>query len=387
MASVRLDHLSKIYRGGVVALQDLTVTIPHGEFVCILGPSGSGKSTVLKLIAGIEEASGGRIFFDQQEVTHVTPERRDIAMVFQSYALYPHMTVAENIGFPLKLRKVAKEDRSRQIQEVAHLLGIHSLLSRYPRQLSGGERQRVALGRAIVRNPRVFLLDEPLSNLDVNLRASMRQELKRLHELLGVTFIYATHDQDDALAMGDRVLVLANGRLQQYDTARRVYHLPVNRFVASFIGRLPMNLIAGSLEVKGDRLLFRTEDLTIEDLTGLRAQALATLREGRDGMRVTLGIRPDAITVRGGIPMGPAKGVVAGKVESLEVVEPQVYATVLVGKHRIIARVPEDEVLEPYQPARLFFTSSQLHLFDSESGVRLNFEPGDTVVAAEKLLR
>jgi ABC-type sugar transport system ATPase subunit len=362
VATVRLEHLSKTYRGGVAALADLTVTIPNGEFVCILGPSGSGKSTALKLLAGIEEATAGQIFFDDQDVTRTTPERRDVAMVFQSYGLYPQMTVADNIGFPLMLRKVPKAERARQVEDVCRLLGIGKLLKRYPRQLSGGERQRVALGRAIVRKPRVFLLDEPLSNLDANLRVSMRQELRRIHEIVGATFVYVTHDQDDALAMGDRVLMLAEGKLQQYDAATRVYQYPANRFVAAFLGRLPMNFFNGSLEMQGGVVLFRNEDLAIAVPSG----------KPPSGGAATLGVRPDAITVRG--DRGSEQALV-GTVRWLEVIQPDLYATVEVGKHRIIAKVPEEERVEVGQTARLVFAPHKLHLFDDVTGDRLNPPP------------
>jgi multiple sugar transport system ATP-binding protein len=371
VASVRLEHLSKTYRGGVVALHDLTVTIPNGEFVCILGPSGSGKSTALKLMAGIEEASAGRIFFDDEDVTLTTPERRDIAMVFQSYGLYPQMTVAENIAFPLMLRKVPKRERVSQVEDVARLLGIGRLLRRYPRQLSGGERQRVALGRAIVRKPRLFLLDEPLSNLDANLRVSMRQELRRLHEILGATFIYVTHDQDDALAMGDRVLVLSDGRLQQYDAATRVYRYPANRFVASFLGRLPMNFFKGNLEMRGDVVMFRNADLLLAVPDG-RPPAAGT---------ATLGVRPDAVVARA---TRPGDGAPAGTVRWLEVVEPDLYATVEVGKHSIIAKVPEDERVEVGKAAHLVFAPNKLHLFDPTTGERLNPPPAEEAPAIAK---
>jgi len=371
VASVRLEHLGKTYRGGVNALQDLTVTIPNGEFVCILGPSGSGKSTALKLLAGIEEATTGRIFFDDQDVTLTTPERRDVAMVFQSYGLYPQMTVAENIAFPLMLRKVPRAERARQVEEVCKLLGIGKLLRRYPRQLSGGERQRVALGRCIVRNPRVFLLDEPLSNLDANLRVSMRQELRRLHEILGATFIYVTHDQDDALAMGDRVLVLAEGRLQQYDAATRVYQYPANRFVASFLGRLPMNFFSGALETRGDLVMFRNADL------------LLAVPDGKPPVTgtATLGVRPDAISVRSA---HPGKEAPVGFVRWLEVVQPDLYATIEIGSHRIIAKVPEGEALEVGQPAYLHFNPAKLHLFDPATGDRLNPAPEEAAPAGTR---
>ncbi|MDQ6879112.1 MAG: ABC transporter ATP-binding protein [Candidatus Dormibacteraeota bacterium] len=371
MASVRLEHLSKTYRGGVSALHDLTVTIPNGEFVCILGPSGSGKSTALKLMAGIEEASAGRIFFDDEDVTVTTPERRDIAMVFQSYGLYPQMTVAENIAFPLMLRKVPKAERARQVEEVCKLLGIGKLLRRYPRQLSGGERQRVALGRAIVRNPRVFLLDEPLSNLDANLRVSMRQELRRLHEILGATFIYVTHDQDDALSMGDRVLVLNEGRLQQYDAATRVYQYPANRFVASFLGRLPMNFFQGTVHMRGEIVVFENADVRLAVPSGKPPVAGTA----------TLGVRPDAIVVRAAHPGDQG---LAGMVRWLELVQPDLYATVEVGSHRIIAKVPEGEPIEVGHPAQLHFAPSKLHLFDPTTGVRLNPPPEEGMMAERR---
>ena len=344
------------------ALTDLTVTIPNGEFVCILGPSGSGKSTALKLLAGIEEATAGQIFFDAEEVTRTTPERRDVAMVFQSYGLYPQMNVFDNIAFPLMLRKVPKAERARQVEEVCRLLGIGKLLKRYPRQLSGGERQRVALGRAIVRKPKVFLLDEPLSNLDANLRVSMRQELRRIHEILGATFVYVTHDQDDALAMGDRVLVLADGKLQQYDAAARVYQYPANRFVASFLGRLPMNFFSGSVEMRGDAVVFHNADLSVAVPDG----------KGSPDGTATLGVRPDAVTVRAHRSSDQA---VTGTVLWLEVVQPDLYATVGVGKHRVIAKVPEDEHLEVGQPGSLAFAPNKLHLFDPSTGNRLNPPP------------
>jgi len=370
MATVRLEHLSKTYRGGVNALTDLTVTIPNGEFVCILGPSGSGKSTALKLLAGIEEATAGQIFFDAEDVTRTTPERRDVAMVFQSYGLYPQMNVFDNIAFPLMLRKVPKAERARQVEDVCRLLGIGKLLKRYPRQLSGGERQRVALGRAIVRKPRVFLLDEPLSNLDANLRVSMRQELRRIHEILAATFVYVTHDQDDALAMGDRVLVLAEGKLQQYDAAARVYQYPANRFVAAFLGRLPMNFFTGHLEMQNGVALFRTAHLAIAVPGGKPPAAGAA----------TLGVRPDAVLVRsdrGG------EQALSGVVRWLEVVQPDLYATVEVGSHRIIAKVPEEERVEVGQTTRLVFAPNKVHLFDPGTGERLNPAPPSPLASGE----
>ncbi|MDQ3937336.1 MAG: ABC transporter ATP-binding protein, partial [Chloroflexota bacterium] len=240
-------------------MAETSITFRDGLFTCILGPSGSGKSTILKLLAGIEEVTSGRIWFDGSDVTHVTPERRDVAMVFQSYALYPQMTARDNIAFPLQLRGVARAERYRRVDEVAALLGIGPTLDRLPRQLSGGERQRVALGRAIVRAPKVFLLDEPISNLDANLRMQTREELKRIHAELKATFIYVTHDQDDASAMGDEVVVMAAGRIHQADRPADVYHRPADRFVASFLGRLPMNFLKGSFNIERRSLVLRGE--------------------------------------------------------------------------------------------------------------------------------
>jgi multiple sugar transport system ATP-binding protein len=266
--------------------------------------------------------------------------------------------VADNIGFPLRIRGVAKRERQARVQEVALLLGISQLLRRYPRQLSGGERQRVALGRAIIRQPRVFLLDEPLSNLDANLRAAMRQELKRLHEYLEATFIYVTHDQDDALAMGDRVLVLAEGRAQQCDTPSGIYHEPASRFVASFVGRLPMNFFEGTLERHEGRMTFQGLDLYLP--------LQEWWPEGVEGTRAVLGMRPEAVLVR----EAPADGSVPGTVRWLEVVQPHVYATVQVGRHTIVARVPEGEDVRVGQAVWLLVTQRP-HLFDPVSGWRM----------------
>ena len=265
VAEVRLDRVVKRYPGRAAdALQETSLTFEQGLFTCVLGPSGSGKSTVLKLLAGIEEVTSGRIFMDGRDVTNVTPERRDVAMVFQSYGLYPNMTARDNIAFPLMLRGLKKPDRYGRVDEVARMLGIGDLLDRHPRVLSGGERQRVALGRAIVRNPKVFLLDEPISNLDANLRATTREELKRIHQQLGATFIYVTHDQDDAEAMGDRVVVMAKGAVQQVDPPATIYRRPANRFVASFVGRLPMNFIPGHIVAENERTWFASDVIRVE---------------------------------------------------------------------------------------------------------------------------
>jgi multiple sugar transport system ATP-binding protein len=365
MAKVRLEHVTKEYRGGIRAVDDMDLTFEDGVFTCILGPSGSGKSTILKLIAGIEEVSSGRILFDDRDVTEVTPERRDVAMVFQSYGLYANMTARDNIGFPLMVRKVPRPERQRMIDEVAEMLGITRTLGRYPRQLSGGERQRVALARAIVRKPKVFLLDEPVSNLDANLRARAREELKRLHRALGATFIYVTHDQDDAEAMGDRVVVMTDGRVQQYDPPAVVYHRPANRFVAAFLGRLPMNFVSGRIVDAEGRSWFEASGLRIE--LGPRADGNVPA-EGP----VALGVRPEAVLAsppRAGEGPGEA---VRGTVTLTEVVAPDEYATVRVGEHTVRARMREGEPVEIDSPAELSFVTRRIHFFDPQTGDRLD---------------
>jgi multiple sugar transport system ATP-binding protein len=368
VAEVRLDRVVKRYSGAAAqALNETSLTFEDGLFTCILGPSGSGKSTVLKLLAGIEEVTSGRIYMDGLDVTHVTPERRDVAMVFQSYGLYPHMTVRDNIAFPLMLRHLNRAERYAQAGEVAAMLGIAGLLDRHPRALSGGERQRVALGRAIVRKPKVFLLDEPISNLDANLRATTREELKRLHLQLGATFIYVTHDQDDAEAMGDRVVVMARGDVQQVDSPVAIYRRPANRFVASFVGRLPMNFIPGRISAHGDRAVFEAGPIRIELPDHQAPGALQA---------VLLGVRPEGVrAVRGG---GPAA--LSGRVTLTEVIAPDEYATIAVGETSLRARVAPEE-LTVGDDVSVTFARSYLLFFDPETGER--FDPPTAARAAE----
>jgi multiple sugar transport system ATP-binding protein len=356
VARVALKQVRKAY-GHDVALHPLDLEIEDGEFVSVLGPSGSGKTTMLKLIAGIEDVSSGRIYFDSQDITQRPPERRDVAMVFQSYALYPTMSVFDNIAFPLRVRKLPRADVAKRVEEVADLLGIRHLLRRRPRQLSGGERQRTAVGRAMVRNPKVFLFDEPLSNLDAHLRAGMRQELKHLHRVLRTTFIYVTHDQDDALDMGERVAVLADGRLQQFSSSQELYEQPANRFVASFVGHPPMNLIHGELLQDGDETVFRAGGLSLP-FGARRGRRVAP-------GQVVLGLRPEAITVAnagGNRPTGAVEGTSALGYQRL-------YATVRVGDAAIMARIPEG-VTPPAigEKAGLEVDHRQCHLFDASDG-------------------
>jgi multiple sugar transport system ATP-binding protein len=254
MAAIELQRLTKTYPGGVVAVDDVSLSIGDGEFIVLVGPSGCGKSTLLRLIAGLEEASRGSIAIGGSDVTQLAPRKRDVAMVFQSYALYPHMNVRQNIAYGLKVRRTPKDETKRRVEEVAALLGLEDLLERRPAQLSGGQRQRVAMGRAIVREPKAFLMDEPLSNLDAKLRVGMRASLSQLHARLGVTTVYVTHDQTEAMTLGQRVAVINDGRVLQCDTPQRLYDRPANVFVAAFIGTPAMNLVEASLE--GDEAAF-----------------------------------------------------------------------------------------------------------------------------------
>jgi multiple sugar transport system ATP-binding protein len=359
VAEVRLDRVVKRYPNQANdALCETSLTFADGLFTCVLGPSGSGKSTVLKVLAGIEDVTSGRILMDGHDVTNVTPERRDVAMVFQSYGLYPHMTARDNIGFPLMLRGMSKPDRYARVGEVADMLGIGGLLDRHPRALSGGERQRVALGRAIVRKPKVFLLDEPISNLDANLRAATREELKRLHQQLRATFIYVTHDQDDAEAMGDRVVVMSRGEIQQVDTPGAIYRRPANRFVASFVGRLPMNFVPGEIVAVDGRARFESGDIGID--LGEQAPPLSSIP-------VVLGVRPEGVRVaRDGQPSS-----IAGRVTLTEVVAPDEYATIAVEGRTLRARVAPEE-LAVGDVVSVTFALSYLLFFDPETGERIS---------------
>jgi len=248
MSGIRLDGATKVYANGVVAVDEVSLDIPDGEFMVLVGPSGCGKSTLLRMIAGLEHVTHGRVFIGDEDVTGVQPRARDIAMVFQNYALYPQMDVEDNLGFGLKLRRIAKEVRRRRVHDVSRTLGLETLLERKPGALSGGQRQRVAMGRAMVREPKAFLMDEPLSNLDAKLRVSMRAELARLHDRLGVTTVYVTHDQVEAMTLGQRVAVLRDGVLQQCDTPHDLFNRPLNLFVAAFIGSPSMNLVEAQVE-------------------------------------------------------------------------------------------------------------------------------------------
>jgi multiple sugar transport system ATP-binding protein len=281
-AGIRLDNVGKRFRGGVDAVRELDLAVEPGEFIVLVGPSGCGKSTVLRMIAGLEEVTSGRIYLGEHDITNELPQRRDVAMVFQSYALYPRMTVRKNMAFGLRMRGTRRAERDRRVTAVATTLGLEPLLERRPAALSGGQRQRVAMGRAIVREPRVFLMDEPLSNLDAKLRVTVRAQLTLLHQRLGVTTVYVTHDQIEAMTLGQRVAVLRDGRLQQFDTPRALFREPVNLFVAAFIGSPSMNFV--SAVVAGGRVTFAGQAVALPPESPLAAA----------DRRVILGVRPTA---------------------------------------------------------------------------------------------
>ncbi|HJU93823.1 MAG TPA: ABC transporter ATP-binding protein [Pyrinomonadaceae bacterium] len=337
--------------GGTNVVDDLSLEIRNGEFVVLLGPSGCGKTTTLRMLAGLENATAGDIFIDGERVNDVPTQHRDVAMVFQSYALYPHMTIAENIGYPLRVRKIEKNERAARVNRVAAMLEIESLLERKSRQLSGGERQRVALARAIVREPRAYLMDEPLSNLDARLRVQMRGELKRLQHQLGTTTIYVTHDQAEAMTLASRVAVMRKGRLQQFDTPMNIYNYPANRFVAEFVGSPSMNFVEGRI----DAGTFVSDSLRIP----LSADQIRNLSGS-----LTMGIRPEHIQVLA----QPHDGAIPASVYVTELMGNETFVFVSVGANRLIARAPADFRAELESQVWLRIAGEKAHFFDPVSG-------------------
>ena len=368
MARVTLEGVRKIYHegGDHVAVQGVDLDVADGEFVVLVGPSGCGKSTTLRMIAGLESVSAGAIRIGDVLVNDVPPKARDIAMVFQNYALYPHMTVRENLGFALALRKMPKEEIAARVRLAAATLGLEDYLDRKPRQLSGGQRQRVALGRAIVRQPRVFLFDEPLSNLDAQMRVSMRREISRLHQELKVTMIYVTHDQVEAMTMGERIVVMNNGYVMQIDSPLNLYERPKNRFVAGFIGNPAMNFAQGTIEGRGpSRFVAEGAEWEVE----LPATVAARLGAAR-GRAITMGIRPEDVTLSSG-----ASGMAATASARLDLVESLgnetfIYATA--GSHDVVARISPQPLPPLGSKVTLAFNLEKAHFFDATSGERLN---------------
>ncbi len=358
MASVTFDNATRLYPGtSRAAVDKISLQVKDGEFLVLVGPSGCGKSTTLRMLAGLEEVNGGRILIGDRDVTHVPPKDRDIAMVFQNYALYPHMTVAENMGFALKIAGVAKEERAARVLEAAKLLDLEPYLDRKPKALSGGQRQRVAMGRAIVRKPQVFLMDEPLSNLDAKLRVQTRTQIASLQRRLGVTTVYVTHDQTEALTMGDRIAVLKDGVLQQVGTPRDLYENPVNIFVAGFIGSPAMNLFPGKLTATG-----------VEIGNDVITVGAEVLKHGK-GKTVTVGVRPEDLELTKG------KGI-AVEVDVIEELgaDGYLYGRAFVDgvEHEIVVRV--DGRNHPMRGDKITVapTPKHVHVFDAETAQRLS---------------
>jgi multiple sugar transport system ATP-binding protein len=406
MAGIALEHVEKVYGGGVKALDDLNLEVKEGEFMVLVGPSGCGKSTALRSIAGLEEITGGTISIGSRVVNDLPPKDRDIAMVFQNYALYPHMTVADNLAFGLKLRHTPKAEIKRRVGEAADLLGLEPYLNRKPAALSGGQRQRVAMGRAIVREPAAFLMDEPLSNLDAKLRVSMRAALNQLHERLGTTTVYVTHDQVEAMTLGDRVCVLRDGQLQQVDTPQTLFDAPVNLFVAGFIGSPAMNFVAADLV---------RDDGPAVTFAGYKLPVPASVISGKPGLdgylgsKIILGIRPsdfedgafgDASWPRIDVTAGVTEGlgteihaiftIDAPPVEHASIAsaagghdeEDETVAALVGGKSLWTARVSSRSAVRPGAPLQLAVDTSRLHFFDQATGESIGHPLSAGVAAA-----
>ncbi|MEQ2455370.1 ABC transporter ATP-binding protein [Flavonifractor hominis] len=367
MATVTLKNIKKVYDNKVTAVHDFNLEIADKEFIVLVGPSGCGKSTTLRMIAGLEDISGGDLLIDGKRMNDVEPKDRDIAMVFQSYALYPHMTVYENMAFALKLRKVPKEEIDKKVREAAAILDITQYLDRKPKALSGGQRQRVAIGRAIVRDPKVFLMDEPLSNLDAKLRNQMRAEIIKLRQRINTTFIYVTHDQTEAMTLGDRIVIMKDGFIQQIGTPQEVFDRPANLFVAGFIGSPQMNFFSGKLQKVGDSYRVAVGEAVVE----LSDNVQEILREkGMEDREVTVGIRPEHISFAA--EAGPHT--IASKVDVSEMMGSEVYLHVNAVGRDVVLRIPTVELPQeqrggiPYGTEINFaFRPELIHLFDPES--------------------
>ena len=367
MASIILKNVNKNF-GNTVVVVDLNLEIADGEFIVLVGPSGCGKSTTLRMIAGLEEVSSGNIFIGQKDVTHLEPSERNIAMVFQNYALYPHKTVYENLAFGLKMRKVSADEIKKKIKWAAEILRIENLLERKPKQLSGGQMQRVSLGRALVRSPEVFLLDEPLSNLDAKLRIRMREEIGQLHQRIGINMVYVTHDQVEAMTLGDRIVVMNQGKVQQIGTPLEVYDHPVNLFVAGFIGAPEMNLIEGSVTVEEGRYLFKSNALEIRLDQGMKFNS-------KNLDKVVLGIRPEnleIVTVQAQEESNLNSSLIKTKISMIEQMGAQtLLVSELSGNQKI--RVLRDRV-DKYKVGdylNIALKESKWHIFDGLSGESL----------------
>ena len=403
MAQIELVHLSKLYGNDVTAVRDLNLDVAEGEFMVLVGPSGCGKTTALRMIAGLEEITSGEIRIGGKVVNDLAPRDRDIAMVFQNYALYPHKSVYENLAFGLRMRKVPKSEQKRRVEEIARILGLGDMLHRRPAQLSGGQRQRVAMGRAIVREPKAFLMDEPLSNLDAKLRVQMRAEIARIQQALKVTTVYVTHDQVEAMTMGHRVAVMRDGELQQVDTPQRLYDAPANLFVASFVGSPPMNLFEAVVERDNGRLVCRIGETELELPADVAADRPALANYA--GRRVAVGIRPedvreasgwDGARLRGRILLVESLGseqlvhieIAATPLERSDLVDtaaqppgPSLGVDDLERAVTLLGRFDRHLLLAPGEAVEVAIDPRLLHFFDLETGVAI--PTVDVPVAAE----
>ena len=374
MAGVSLRHIYKKYPGGVIAVSDFNIEIKDKEFIILVGPSGCGKSTTLRMIAGLEEISDGELYIGDRLVNDIAPKDRDIAMVFQNYALYPHMTVFENMAFGLKLRKVPKDEIARKVEEAARILDIAHLLDRKPKALSGGQRQRVALGRAIVRDPQVFLLDEPLSNLDAKLRAQMRTEISKIHKKLGTTFIYVTHDQTEAMTMGDRIVVMKDGVIQQIDTPTNLYNTPVNQFVAGFIGSPQMNFVDAKLLKQNGKYVVEFGSEDTKETRGVKytvevpeSKADAEVLEPVVGKEIVLGIRPECIHDEEMFLSAAKTGIIKATVEVTEMMGAETYLYLTCEGIPLTARVSPRSTARPQDEIQVALDPNRIHIFDKET--------------------
>ncbi len=381
MATVKLDRVVKIYPGkqAVKAVDNVSIDIADREFLVLVGPSGCGKSTTLRMVAGLEDISGGTITIGNRVVNDVAPKDRDVAMVFQNYALYPHMTVYKNMAFGLKMRKVPRGEIKDKVTRAARMLGIEHLLERKPKALSGGERQRVAVGRAIVRTPQAFLFDEPLSNLDARLRVQMRAELKKLHRELQTTAIYVTHDQEEAMTLGDRIAVMRGGVVQQCASPLDVYARPVNRFVAGFVGMPPMNFFEGRIAQHNGRLAFDTG-------FGMLAVPVATEAAfaGRIGDPMVYGARPEVLSLHAGEPSAAGDNAIGMRVTVIETLgsEKDVYLETPAGQ-QVVARIPAESPVEEGKNVSVSFDVSRVHVFETgETGVNVGLNGYGAVASA-----
>lgn len=361
MASILLNNIYKIYPGDVTAVTDFNLEIDDKEFIILVGPSGCGKSTTLRMIAGLEEISKGEIYIGENLINDVAPKDRDIAMVFQNYALYPHMTVYKNMAFGLELRKVPKDEIRKRVTEAAKILDIEHLLERKPKALSGGQRQRVALGRAMVRNPQVFLLDEPLSNLDAKLRTAMRSEIIKLHKKLETTFVYVTHDQIEAMTMGDRIVVMKDGFIQQVDTPQNLYNYPCNLFVAGFMGAPQMNFLDARVKVEDENIIVDFNGnfqfvLTDEKANNLKAYA------GKD---IVVGIRPEDLKIKYTEEL--SNYTTKACVDITELMGSEIYIYFVCYGQKLICKTTADTIIKPDSEIEIAFDINKIHFFEKET--------------------